>query len=98
MRFDFCANAPFDARRVRCQAKRFYVCAARRSKPCEGSEEDSIWEPEIADSRLHTKRKSPAMSYTLNPFFTTYSRSPRCSIPINYSFVTHHCSFVTLEI
>ena len=41
-RFDVCAAAPFDARRVRCQVMRFDVCAARRSMPCEGSDESSI--------------------------------------------------------
>jgi hypothetical protein len=63
MCFDVCATAPFDARRMRCQAMRCDVCAARRSKPCEGSEEGSIREPAIADSRLYTytKRKSPAI-------------------------------------
>jgi hypothetical protein len=60
MRFDVCAAAPFDARRVRCQVMRFDVCVfitavpitklfawktlctARRSMPCEGSDEVSI--------------------------------------------------------
>jgi hypothetical protein len=77
MRFDVCASAPFDACRLRSQAMRFDVW----SKPCEGSEESSIWGISNADPRLYTKRKSPEISYTLNPFFTTDSRSPRCFCP-----------------
>ena len=96
MCFDVCTAAPFDVRRLRCQTMRFDVC----SNPCAknpkkvhlGNQQSSA----NSDFRLHTKRKSLEISYTLNPFFTTYSRSPRCSIPITYSFVTHHCSFVTL--
>jgi hypothetical protein len=42
MRFDVCAAAPFDARRVRCQVMRFDVCAARRSMPSKGSDNVSI--------------------------------------------------------
>jgi hypothetical protein len=76
MRFDFCATAPFDARRVCCQAMRFDVCVARRSKPCEGSEEDSIREPEIADSRLYTKRKSSRPGQFPPPFWTSEHKTP----------------------
>jgi hypothetical protein len=31
-----------------------------------------------ADPRLCIQQRSPAISHTINPVFTTYSRSPRC--------------------
>ena len=49
-----------------------------------------------ADPRLCIRQRSPAISHTINPVFTTYSRSPHCFITINYSFVTFNYSFVKL--
>ena len=95
MCFDVCAAEPFDDRRVRCQVMCLHVCAAHRSIPCEGSNEVSIGD-QNADPRLCIRQRSPAISHTINPVFTTYSRSPHCFITINYSFVTFNYSFVKL--
>ena len=59
---------------VRC---RFDVCAARRWMPCEGSDESSIGN-QNADPRLCIQQRSAAISHTINPVLTTYSRSHRC--------------------
>ena len=70
----------FDACRLRCQEMRFNVCAARRSKPCEGSDERSIRKPAL-----------PTSVYIQN---ANLPRTPRCFYPINFSFVTFNYSYI----
>ena len=92
---------------MRCQAMRVNVCAAAPSvlAPCEESEKYSI-EYWLRQSRLYTRHKSLTISYILNPFFTTPSRSlyyrrtistpsttqPRCAYPNQLSIRDNHLS------
>jgi hypothetical protein len=69
--FDVCAAAPFDARRLLCQAMPSDVCSYLVLVP--------------KDQRKfkvgYTQQSTTQMSCNLNPIFNTYSRSPRCFYP-----------------
>ena len=88
--FDVCATAPFDARRLRCQAMRFDVCSKHAKDPKK---------VQLRNQQCRfpfiTELKSPEISYTSTPSLLPTHDFPAVSIPIHYSFVTLHYSFVT---
>jgi hypothetical protein len=89
MRFDVCAATPFDACRVRCQVRRFDVCSARRSMPCEGSDEVSnpvyVYDKDLQQSRIPS-----TPSLCLDPGGSrsqTHRRAAMCGFTQNDGYV-----------